>query len=250
MVNLGRVLRKGSKRFFFEKKKQKTFVLHTGVCNRAGPGQFCRRRRPLPQGAKVFCFFFSKKKRLLPALATNPETFLPLTLTLGGARSGKSAYAQAQAEQLAAVTGGALVMIATGQAFDAEMAARIEEHRRARRKIWQTVEAPLDLAGALSALQPGEIAVVDCLTLWLSNLMLAEQNIEAAVTALLDLLTGIRAPLWLVSNEVGLGIVPENALARRFRDEAGRLHQRLASLADHVVLTVAGLPMVVKAPPR
>jgi len=173
---------------------------------------------------------------------------LALTLILGGARSGKSAYAQGQAEQKAAASGGQLVMIATGQAFDAEMQARIDAHRRERGPAWRTVEAPLDLAAALAALAPDDLVVVDCLTLWLSNLMLAEQDVALAVNALLAVLPGMRAPLWLVSNEVGLGIVPDNALARRFRDEAGRLHQQLAVLADRVVLTVAGLPMVLKAP--
>lgn len=171
---------------------------------------------------------------------------MALTLVLGGARSGKTAYAQAQAEALAAATGGSLVMIATAQAFDAEMQARIEKHRAQRGPAWRTVEAPVDLAGALAALAPTDIAVVDCLTLWLNNLMMQEIDPEAAATALLAGLRSVSAPVWLVSNEVGLGIVPDNALARRFRDEAGRLHSRLAAVADRAVMVVAGLPMILK----
>jgi adenosylcobinamide kinase / adenosylcobinamide-phosphate guanylyltransferase len=166
------------------------------------------------------------------------------TLVLGGARSGKSGFAQAQAE----VKGGAgrLVMIATGQAFDDEMRARIDQHRRERGAAWRTVEAPLDLPQALGRLHKDDVVVVDCLTLWLSNLMLGERAIEAETTKLLATLGQMKNPIWLVSNEVGLGIVPENALARRFRDEAGRLHRLLAAQADHVVLMVAGLPVMVK----
>ena len=121
-------------------------------------------------------------------------------------------------------------------------------HRTERGPRWRTVEAPLELAAALAELQPEETAVVDCLTLWLSNLMHAERDVEAAAAALLAAMAG-PARLFLVSNEVGWGIVPDNALARRFRDEAGRLHQRIAAKADRVVLVVAGLPLVVKASP-
>lgn len=171
---------------------------------------------------------------------------MALTLVLGGARSGKSAYAQAQAEVSTASTGGTLIMIATGQAFDDEMRARIEKHRRERGEDWSTIEAPIDLVGALRQLRPGDVAVVDCLTLWLSNLMLAEIDLNAATPALEAALTNTAASVWLVSNEVGQGIVPENALARRFRDEAGLLHQRLAKIADHVFMVVAGLPLRLK----
>lgn len=170
---------------------------------------------------------------------------MALTLVLGGARSGKSGFAQAQAEAQAG-QGGRLVMIVTGQAFDDEMRARIAQHRRDRGAAWQTVEAPLDLPQALARLHEDDVVVVDCLTLWLSNLMLAERTIEPETEALLAALAGLKNPVWLVSNEVGLGIVPENALARRFRDEAGRLHRLLAAQADRVVLTVAGLPLTVK----
>jgi adenosylcobinamide kinase/adenosylcobinamide-phosphate guanylyltransferase len=163
-----------------------------------------------------------------------------LTLVLGGARSGKSRHAEALVMALPPPW----TYIATAQAFDDEMRARIAEHRRGREAGWRTVEAPLDLAGPLR--EAAGPALVDCLTLWLSNLMLGGHDIAAAEAALDDALAARRAPTVLVSNEVGLGIVPDNALARRFRDDAGRLHQRLAAAADRVVLMVAGLPMIVK----
>jgi adenosylcobinamide kinase/adenosylcobinamide-phosphate guanylyltransferase len=160
-----------------------------------------------------------------------------LTFVLGGARSGKSAYAEALI--------GALPTpwryVATAQAFDEAMRARIAAHRARRDERWRTVEAPLDLADALDTDAP---VLVDCLTLWLTNLMLAERRPDwPALLAALDART---APTVIVSNEVGLGIVPDNALARAFRDEAGRLHQSVAARADRVVFMVAGLPMVVK----
>ena len=171
---------------------------------------------------------------------------MSLTLVLGGARSGKSAFAQAAAETRAAEGAGRLVMIATAQAFDAEMAERIACHREDRGAAWTTLEAPLDLAGALANLGPDDVVVVDCLTLWLSNLMLEEHDIQAAAAQLVTVASGFAGALWLVSNEVGFGIVPDNALARRFRDEAGRLHQALAQAADAVVLVVAGLTVSLK----
>lgn len=168
------------------------------------------------------------------------------TLVLGGARSGKSALAQVAAETQARARGGRLVMIVTAQAFDDEMAARIARHRDDRGDLWTTVEATHDLPAALDALTAGDVAVVDCLTVWLSNLMLAEQDVAAAAEALIAAAAKAPCPLWLVSNEVGLGIVPENALARRFRDEAGRLHQRLAQAVDRVIFVAAGLPLTLK----
>jgi adenosylcobinamide kinase/adenosylcobinamide-phosphate guanylyltransferase len=171
---------------------------------------------------------------------------LALTLVLGGARSGKSGFAQMQAEAMVKTQAGRLVMIATGQAFDEEMRERIALHRAERGEAWQTVEAPVDLSGAMAGLRDGDVAVVDCLTLWLSNLMLAGLDLEAEAATLVKTVRELRNPLWLVSNEVGLGIVPENAMARRFRDAAGRLHRQLAEVADHVVLVVAGLPMILK----
>jgi adenosylcobinamide kinase/adenosylcobinamide-phosphate guanylyltransferase len=171
---------------------------------------------------------------------------LPFTLVLGGARSGKSAFAQAAAEAMAAESGGRLVMVATAQAFDSEMVERIDRHRQDRGPAWTTLEAPLDLAGALDGLGAGDVVVVDCLTLWLSNLMLEERDVAAAVAQLVAGVERFEGRLWLVSNEVGFGIVPDNALARRFRDEAGRLHQALAQAADAVTLVVAGLTLRLK----
>jgi adenosylcobinamide kinase/adenosylcobinamide-phosphate guanylyltransferase len=168
------------------------------------------------------------------------------TLVLGGARSGKSAYAQRMAEAAAEAAGCTPIFIATGQAYDAEMAERIAIHQSDRGEVWRTVEAPLDLAAALGALGPQDVAVVDCLTLWLSNSMFAETGHVERVAELPAAVARCRATLWLVSNEVGWGIVPDNALARRYRDEAGRLHQRLAEVADAAVLIVAGLPLTLK----
>ncbi|WP_421931807.1 bifunctional adenosylcobinamide kinase/adenosylcobinamide-phosphate guanylyltransferase [Phenylobacterium sp.] len=173
---------------------------------------------------------------------------MPFTLVLGGARSGKSAWSQARAETRVAEGGGRLVMIVTAQALDDEMADRIARHRAERGEAWKTVEALLDLPQALDELSSGDVAVVDCLTLWLSNLMLAEAVLADAFAALEKAARGSRADILLVSNEVGQGVVPDNALARRFRDEAGRLHQRLAASADAAVLIVAGLPIWLKRP--
>ncbi|CAN7441370.1 bifunctional adenosylcobinamide kinase/adenosylcobinamide-phosphate guanylyltransferase [Caulobacter sp. LjRoot300] len=169
---------------------------------------------------------------------------MPFNLVLGGARSGKSAFAQGAAEALAA--DGRLVMIATAQAFDSEMAERIARHQKDRGPAWTTLEAPLDIAGALATLGADDVVVVDCLTLWLSNLMLGEQDVATAAAGLVEAVGRFEGALWLVSNEVGFGIVPDNALARRFRDEAGRLHQALAQAADAVTLVVAGLTLRLK----
>ena len=162
-----------------------------------------------------------------------------LTLVLGGARSGKSRHAEALVTALPPPW----LYVATAQAFDDEMRARIARHRAGRAEGWRTLEEPLDLAGALAADAP---ALVDCLTLWLTNLMLGERDVAAAARALEAALDARAAPTVLVSNEVGLGIVPDSALGRAFRDAAGALHQRLAARADRVVFMVAGLPMVVK----
>jgi len=167
---------------------------------------------------------------------------MTFTLVLGGARSGKTVFAQAQAEAAAARP----TLIATAQAFDDEMRIRIERHRAERGDRWTTIEAPLDLTAALAALTADDAVVVDCLTLWLSNLMHAQADIEASVRDLVIALAACPARVWLVSNEVGQGIVPDNALARRFRDEAGWMHQRLAASADAVFLIVASLPLRLK----
>jgi adenosylcobinamide kinase/adenosylcobinamide-phosphate guanylyltransferase len=165
-----------------------------------------------------------------------------LTLVLGGARSGKSAHAESL------VMGGAppWLYVATAEAHDDEMTARIAAHRARRGTDWRTIEAPRDIAEVVAGAPGGGAILVDCLTLWLSNLMLADADVETEIDRLDDALARAQVPVVLVSNEVGLGIVPDNALARRFRDAQGRLNQRVASRADRVVLMVAGLPLVVK----
>jgi adenosylcobinamide kinase/adenosylcobinamide-phosphate guanylyltransferase len=161
---------------------------------------------------------------------------------LGGAASGKSAFAEA----LVSATGRNRLYIATAQAFDAEMTAKIAAHRAARGPGWRTVEAPLDPAPVLRAASAQEVVLLDCATLWLSNLILAEADLAAAETALIDALAACAAPVVVVSNEVGQGLVPDTALGRRFRAAQGALNQRLAARADLAVLVVAGLPLVLK----
>jgi adenosylcobinamide kinase / adenosylcobinamide-phosphate guanylyltransferase len=163
-------------------------------------------------------------------------------LVLGGARSGKSAHAEA----LVAAFPPPWTYLATAEAFDAEMRERIAHHRARRDGRWETVDAPLDLAAALDGQSAGRPVLVDCLTLWLSNHLLAEHDVEGECERLTAVLAKPRGPWFAVSNEVGLGIVPDNALARRFRDAAGRLNQRVAAVADTVLFTVAGLPIRVK----
>ncbi len=166
-----------------------------------------------------------------------------MVLFLGGARSGKSRLAQERAEASA----GELVYVATGEPLDAEMKERIARHRADRGARWRTVEVPLELADAiLRESGQGRVLLIDCLTLWLSNVMLGEHDVSVATARLLDSLGTARGTVLVVSNEVGMGIVPENALARRFRDEAGRLNQRVASLAHEVMLVAAGLPLRIK----
>jgi adenosylcobinamide kinase/adenosylcobinamide-phosphate guanylyltransferase len=170
------------------------------------------------------------------------EQISHLTFVLGGARSGKSRHAEALIEALPAPW----AYVATAQAWDEEMRARIVEHRARRSADWATIDAPLALPEAIRGLPAGRPVLVDCLTLWLTNLILAEQDTAAAGAELIAACAQASGPVVLVSNEVGLGIVPDNALARRFRDEAGRLHQAIAARAGHVVFMVAGLPMRVK----
>lgn len=165
-----------------------------------------------------------------------------ITLVLGGARSGKSRYAEA----LVRDAGGG-IYLATAQALDDEMAARIARHRAERGNAWTTIEEPLELAAALErGAQAGRPILVDCLTLWLSNLMGTARAVERETARLIAVLKTLPVPVVLVSNEVGLGIVPDNALARAFRDEAGRLNQAVAAAAGRVVLLAAGLPLVLK----
>ncbi|WP_332770141.1 bifunctional adenosylcobinamide kinase/adenosylcobinamide-phosphate guanylyltransferase [Phenylobacterium sp.] len=168
---------------------------------------------------------------------------MSLTLVLGGARSGKTSYALTEAGKRPAER---RVMVATAEALDAEMAERIARHRAERGGAWATVEAPRELAAAVRELRSGEVAVIDCLTLWLTNLMLDEADLGAAVAELGLALRASPAELFVISNEVGQGIVPDNALARRFRDQAGWMHQAVAAAADQVVMVVAGLPLVLK----
>ncbi len=166
-----------------------------------------------------------------------------VTLVLGGARSGKSAHAESLAEGVP----GDLVYIATATPGDAEIAARIAEHKARRGARWRTVEEPLDLAGALARnALPGSVALVDCLTLWLANVMAAGRDPAAETGQLARALAGAAGPVVLVANEVGLGIVPDNVLARAFRDHAGRLNQAVAGVADRVIFVAAGLPMTLK----
>jgi adenosyl cobinamide kinase/adenosyl cobinamide phosphate guanylyltransferase len=169
------------------------------------------------------------------------QSHAPLTLVLGGARSGKSRHG----EKLLAAEPGPLMYLATAEAWDEEMRLRIETHRARRDQRWTTIEAPHDLPGALS-LAGTRPALVDCLTLWLTNLMLDARDPEAETARLETALAAREAPTVLVANEVGLGIVPESRLGRAFRDAAGLLHQRLAARADRVLFMIAGLPMVVK----
>ena len=141
------------------------------------------------------------------------------------------------------------IYVATAEPFDDEMKARISEHRSRRGNQWQTVEAPIDLAGAIAAAPTGATVLVDCLTLWLNNLMFKQRDIDTETQRLQAALGAQQGPAVLVSNEVGSGIVPENAEARRFRDLQGRLNQRIAARADRVVLLVAGLPLMIKGQP-
>ena len=167
-----------------------------------------------------------------------------LTLVLGGARSGKSRFA----ETLITALPPPWIYAATAQALDAEMAARIGAHRARRGAGWTTIETPRDLAATLAA-QTEVPILIDCLTLWLSNLMMADAALDAEFDRLEQALARATAPVVLVANEVGSGIVPDNALARRFRDLQGGLNQRIAAQADQVVLLVAGLPLIVKGRP-
>lgn len=167
---------------------------------------------------------------------------MAIILITGGARSGKSTRAEARAREFA----GQPVYIATAEALDAEMRERIARHRARRGNEWLERETPLDLVRAINETDGGGARLVDCLTLWLTNLMLAERNWEEEAAALAEMLGRQKSPVVLVTNEVGLGIVPDNVLARRFRDAAGILNQMIARAADEVEFVVAGLPMRVK----
>jgi adenosylcobinamide kinase / adenosylcobinamide-phosphate guanylyltransferase len=167
-----------------------------------------------------------------------------LALVLGGARSGKSRYA----ESLVMALPSPWLYVATAEARDSEMAARVAVHQGRRGPSWTTVETPRDIAGALAA-NANTPALVDCLTLWLSNVLLADADVDAEIEHLDGALARAAAPIVLVANEVGSGIVPDNALSRRFRDLQGLLNQRIAARADRVFLVVAGLPLTLKGSP-
>jgi adenosylcobinamide kinase/adenosylcobinamide-phosphate guanylyltransferase len=170
-----------------------------------------------------------------------------MTLVLGGAASGKSRYAQKLAEEHT----GQLLYVATAQAGDTEMQTRIARHRKQRGERWQTLEEPLDLGGRLPQAMGGIRAVlIDCVTLWLTNLLLASgedpTKVWPAIESLLELISQTQVPVILVSNELGMGLVPEHPLGRVFRDLSGAVNQRLAESADQVWLVAAGLPLQMK----
>ena len=167
-----------------------------------------------------------------------------LTLVLGGARSGKSRYAESLVTALPAPW----IYVATAEARDTEMAERIAAHQARRGAGWRTLETPRDVVGALTAHGTTPL-LVDCLTLWLANAVLASADVDAEIERLEAALTQAAAPIVLVANEVGFGIVPDDALGRRFRDLQGVLNQRIAARADRVVLVVAGLPLTMKGSP-
>lgn len=166
----------------------------------------------------------------------------PLTLVIGGAASGKSAYGEA----LVTATGRARRYIATAEVHDAEMRAKVARHRKNRGANWETIEAPLDATSALVGARASDVVLFDCATLWLSNHLLAGNDLPAEEAHLLATLTTCAAPVVVISNEVGNGIVPGNALSRRFRAAQGQLNQRLAEASDLVVTVIAGLPLVLK----
>lgn len=165
-----------------------------------------------------------------------------LTLVLGGAASGKSDFA----EMLARKTKLPRSYIATAQAFDDEMREKIAKHQRDRGDGWHTTEAPIELCSALSSQAKGNVVLIDCLTLWLSNLLLADQNITEVHKNLLNALQKFDGPVICVSNEVGLGLVPDTPLGRKFREAQGRLNREIAAKADLVVLVTAGIPQAIK----
>ena len=167
-----------------------------------------------------------------------------LTLILGGASSGKSAYA----ERLVLATGLKPVYLATGQARDGEMSAKIARHQARRGPEWALVEAPLALGSPLAAVSSGQVVLLDCLTLWLSNHLELSHDMGLETENLLAAVRDCKGPVIAVSNELGLGLVPETALGRAFRDAQGLLNQRFAEAADTVTFVAAGLPLSLKAP--
>ena len=163
-------------------------------------------------------------------------------LITGGARSGKSSFA----EKRTLSYGMPVLYIATAQAFDEEMENRIQLHQQRRGDEWRTISEPLEIGNILTSSDGQGACLVDCLTLWLSNLIFAEEDISKATSSLIEAIAARRDPVILVTNEVGGGIVPENALARRFRDEAGRLNQIVAEAVDEVYTCISGIPLKLK----
>lgn len=196
-----------------------------------------------------------------PAPGKSPDTEAPgknagdaslsdgwrVAFILGGTRSGKTSHALSLTATRAMQNGATPVYLATAQAHDAEMTARIDNHKAERGPEWQTVEEPLEVPDAvLRHAKPGNVLLLDCLTLWVSNLMGAERDMDAAFMELVAALKDVQGPVVIVSNETGLGIVPDNPLARSFRDRSGLLNQMVAATADKVQFVAAGLPLTLK----
>ena len=168
----------------------------------------------------------------------------PISLILGGARSGKSQYAENLSNDYEKK-----IYLATAQARDNEFKERIKIHQQRRENSWQTLEEPLQIANVITThSHPETVVLIDCLTLWLSNMLEHKKNPEQETNTLIKALAQANGPIIMVSNEVGLSIVPENALARHFRDEQGKLNQALAKVATNVVFIAAGLPLILKQP--
>ena len=163
-------------------------------------------------------------------------------LVTGGARSGKSSFAEKRTKQL----GSSLIYIATSEVIDSEMKKRVEEHQARRGSEWQTLHAPINLTEALIETDGKGPCLVDCVTFWLNNLIFHDEDIDAATKELITVLNERSDPVVLVTNEVGSGIIPENALARRFCDEAGRLNQTISQIADEVYVSISGIPLQIK----
>jgi len=166
----------------------------------------------------------------------------PLTLVLGGAASGKSSWA----ESLVIKSDRPRIYVATAEGFDTEMKDKIAAHRVARGPDWTTIEAPLNLVGAIGQANANHVILIDCATLWLTNILLADKDVTAASNDLVTALANAPCPVVIVSNEVGQGVVPDNALSRKFRNAQGRLNQDIAAHADTVVAVMAGLPLALK----
>lgn len=172
----------------------------------------------------------------------------PLTLVLGGARSGKSAFAEALVVTYATIVGQLPVYVATADVSgDAEMAERVRCHQCRRGNLWHTVETPLVEVLTITGLPVGVPVLLECLTLWLSNIMLLKVDISASIDSLLSTLIQAQGPVVVVSNEVGSGIIPAATFARSFQDHAGYLNQQVAAMAQRVIFVVAGLPLMLKA---